>query len=209
MNLEGPRLWLRVPRPGEYRQILEWRNDARTSFLGPRKIQFADHVEWVQRTKLDTSTFFWVMDFGKTVVGTISLYDIDFEHRRAQYGRLLVAPEHRECHFADEAMLILLDYAFHALILNRVYGQILGYNRAAINQIKSVGFMIEGCLCEHVWLGKQFEDVMSVAILAGHYEFVRGILWRELREKIETSTQTLGPTASNHEGPAARDGSEG
>lgn len=192
MNLEGPRLWLRVPRAGhEYQQILDWRNDARTNFLDHREIQLADHVGWIQRTKLDTSTFFWVMEFGDSIVGTISLYDIDFEHRRAQYGRLLVAPEHREHHFANEAMLILLDYAFHALILNRVYGQILGYNRTAINQIKSVGFTVEGCLCEHVWLGRQFEDVMSVAILAGHYEFVRGILWRELREKIETPQPAL------------------
>jgi len=60
----------------------------------------------------------------------------------------------------------LLNYAFGALDLNRIYGYILANNYPGLTVALSAGFSIEGVLHQHVYKDAQYLDVISVGITA-------------------------------------------
>ena len=100
------------------------------------------------------------------MLGTISLYDVSNTHRRAEYGRFLIAPEHRRQGYGRDALYLLLDLAFNTLNLNRVYGDILANNHAAIALDERLGFTLEGTFSQHVCKHGEYLDVVRMGITA-------------------------------------------
>jgi len=160
------RLVLRTPSQWDHKLLVKWRNQSLSYFYSSSPITLESHLEWYEQIELDDTQQFYAIGLGHTCMGAIGLKDIDLVHKRAEYGRLIIAPSYRGQGYGRHALLSLLDYAFGGLDLNRVYGYILANNFPGLATALSVGFSIEGVLNQHVYKDAVYLDVISVGILA-------------------------------------------
>ena len=89
----------------------------------------------------DNDYFFVIIDKQNNQrIGTISIYDINYEKLEAENGRLVVKSDN-PLH-SSEAFLLLNRFSFHELGLERVYGFILGDNQRSQNFNKFFGSIV-------------------------------------------------------------------
>ena len=81
-------------------------------------------------------------------IGVAMLGDYSKVHRRAEYLIGLFEKKYRG-RYTLEALLLLLDLAFNAYNLNRIYGYVYGYNDFALKSAVNLGFNHEGTLKNH------------------------------------------------------------
>ncbi|GAA5915129.1 GNAT family N-acetyltransferase [Sporobolomyces salmoneus] len=108
-------------------------------------------------------------------VGWIILDKIAMPHRKATFG-LAIATEHAGKGYAKEAMEWLLERAFNGFGLNKVEGEVFGWNERALKAYKSVGFVEEGVRRQTLWQNGVFIDDYIIGILASE--------WRERNRKL-------------------------
>ena len=159
-------LYLRAPTQADHLLLVEWRNQSLLSFFSSSPITLESHLKWYDKVSNDSTQAFCAIVLGHFCIGSIGLKDIDLVHKRAEYGRLNIAPAYRGQGFGCHALLALLDLAFGTLDLNRVYGYILANNFPGLAACLSAGFSIEGTLHQHVYKDATYLDVISVGILA-------------------------------------------
>jgi len=179
--IEGKLVRLRFPEPGDHLQLVKWRNDNLRYFFSDEPVSLESHLDWYERVSHDASQRFFVIEFRGTYhlhqdssfpppIGTIGLQNIDFRHRRAEYGRFLIAEEYRGKGYGKDALLTLLNFAFTMLGLHKVYGEILTRNSEAFDLCESLGFHRAGYLVDHVFKEGQFWNVTRVAVLTDTWE---------------------------------------
>lgn len=127
---------------------LAWRNrdDIRIWFFTSDKITLERHIEWFRRyLDLDNDFIFIIEDVksGYKPVGQVSLYNIDWDAKRAEYGRLMIGDQDSTGRgFARLATEVLLDLAFKKLGLEEVYLEVFANNDRAIRIYEAAGFSI-------------------------------------------------------------------
>jgi len=159
-------LYLRPLHPTDHPILVECRNQSLSSFYSSTPITLESHLQWYDQVKSDSTQSFYAIVLGYSCIGAIGLKDIDLVHKRAEYGRLIILPVCRGQGLGKQALLLLLDYAFGTLDLNRIYGYILANNFPGLAACLSAGFSIEGFLHQHVYKDAVYLDVISVGILA-------------------------------------------
>lgn len=164
------RVRLRLPKATEHQLLVRWRNENEEFFFSDQPIMLADHIGWYTRVREDETQCFFVIEADALPVGTIGLQCIDRAHQRAEYGRFLIRPERRRQGIGSLAMCILLYWAFFDLQLQKVYGEILAGNRAAIDQVQGLGFGIEGYFRDHVFRDDEWRDVVRVSMRRYDFE---------------------------------------
>ncbi len=85
-------------------------------------------------------------------IGVAMLGDFSSTHRRAEYLIGLFDQEHRGGRYALEASLLVLDLAFNAYNLNKLYTYVYEYNDFAEKSTLHLGFTQEGTLKNHHYL---------------------------------------------------------
>lgn len=165
------RVRLRPLCESDHEHIVLWRNQSTQYFFSDASISLASHLEWYAQFIASLGQWYFAVESTELLsspdlLGTISLYDVSNTHRRAEYGRFLIAPEHRRQGYGRDALYLLLDLAFNTLNLNRVYGDILANNHAAIALDERLGFTLEGTFSQHVYKHGKYLDVVRMGITA-------------------------------------------
>jgi len=146
--LVGDRIVLRLLEQNDLPLTLLWRNQdtIRKWFINTDVIQEEKHLAWFERyTKLDNDFIFVILakDLDNLPVGQVSLYNINWEIGRAEYGRLMIGnPIARGKGYAKQATALLLESAFNILNLNEVFLEVKLDNKLAIAIYESAGFII-------------------------------------------------------------------
>ena len=144
----GDRIILRLLEQNDLPLTLLWRNQdkIRKWFINTDVIQEDKHLAWFERyMKLDNDFIFVILakDLDNLPVGQISLYNINWEISRAEYGRLMIGhPIAKGKGYARQATALLLDFAFNTLDLNEVFLEVKSGNKSAIAIYESAGFNI-------------------------------------------------------------------
>jgi ribosomal-protein-alanine N-acetyltransferase len=86
-------------------------------------------------------------------IGTATLYCIDNHHRSGVIGLLIGKPEYWGEGASNEAMELILNFAFKTLGLHRVMGGSNSLNFGMNFTFKRLGFTLEGKLREACYLG--------------------------------------------------------
>jgi diamine N-acetyltransferase len=159
MNVE-----LRRASIGDRKRLYRWRVNNNPYFFGEVPTP-NEHTRWLKDAIQDDSQYLFIILASYEPVGTISLYNIDLLHHRAEYGRFIIEEAARGEGYGRAALNWILSYAFKVLNLNRVYASILYDNRAGLAVARSCGFHPEGIHWEHVCQGGVYRDVVSVALL--------------------------------------------
>ncbi|MEY3807228.1 MAG: hypothetical protein RI893_204 [Pseudomonadota bacterium] len=118
---------------------------------------------------LTSSALHWTINDTKgNKLGFISLVDFSLPFRRAELIIGLIDPKPG---FALEASLLIIDFAFRLLKLNKLCSVIYQDNQIAIAATAHLGFVKEGVLREHIFDqdSKSFVDLHLSSLLANEY----------------------------------------
>jgi RimJ/RimL family protein N-acetyltransferase len=162
------------------KKMVEWRNKPRVyeSFFSKAPTSVEQQLEWIN-THSDVRSeknfiilLEEVVDLGiPPAVGTIrylgaiSLYDIDYINKRAEFGRFYIGEN--DClgkGYGKETLRVLLDYGFNVLNLNKIYADVFSTNYKIIELYKEFKFVVEALLVKHYFVGGEFIDVTRMSV---------------------------------------------
>ena len=103
-------------------------------------------------------------------IGRCGLYNIDRTARHAELGIGIGDGEYRGRGYGREAVGLLLDYAFRLRNLRRVWLEVHAANERGIRAYRACGFVEEGRMREHVWLGGRYADDVIMGVLRDEWE---------------------------------------
>lgn len=98
------------------------------------------------------------------LLGTCSLYYLNYEHRRAEVG-IMLARRAWGRGFASEALRVLIGFAFDALDLHRIEADIDPANAPSLALFERQGFKREGILRERWHLPTRIHDTILLGLL--------------------------------------------
>jgi RimJ/RimL family protein N-acetyltransferase len=174
---EGARVALRPLKSSDRAVSVAWRNDPtiRDNVLGYR-FPVTEEMEkhWVERVLNDQSRTRLVLAIEDRsdgrLVGFVYLSDIDWVSQVAEFGILIGERERQGKGLGREALALMARHAFHVLNLHRIFLRVPRYNRRALRLYRRFGFVEEGRLRRHVFLGRRHHDVILMGLLRHEYE---------------------------------------
>ncbi len=170
--LKGDKVILRPLEERDLGLIACWRNDPnnRRFFFTTSVIYPAGQRRWFENLISDSNRFvFAIENMEGKAVGIIGLDKIDRRNQEAEAGPGLLDPHERGKGYVEEAIELLLDYAFGELNLHRVYGACFSFNRV-IELLKMFGFKEEGVLRQAVFTQGKFHDKVILGLLREEWQ---------------------------------------
>ncbi|MBD5494317.1 MAG: GNAT family N-acetyltransferase [Lachnospiraceae bacterium] len=113
-----------------------------------------------------------------TVIGDVALQDIDRVNRNCSVGMGMAKIENRSKGYGTQAVMLMLNYGFRYLGLERITANTLDLNIGAQKLLDKCGFSLEGRERKAVYLNSEMHDRLNYAILkeeflAMGYEYLR------------------------------------
>ena len=102
--------------------------------------------------------------------GTCGIHDIDWNNDTARLGYILFNPESHGRGIAQEAVALLLGWAFNALGMNKIYLNAFTTNTAGLSTDLAIGFQFEGRLRDFYKIRGKYVDVYHMSILKKEWE---------------------------------------
>lgn len=122
--------------------IIEWRNDPRITpwFHEKRTFTKAGHEAWLSsQFESELSKNWIILDPVGSPVGAVSLYNINEPDRKAEFGRLVVGPQHQGAGYGAAALELVMDKAA-AMGLRSIYLTVKSSNHRAISIYSNFNF---------------------------------------------------------------------
>ena len=98
-------------------------------------------------------------------LGEIVLNDLD-DDNASMNVRIALAPGKPGAGFGTEAMIAVLDHAFHAIGLHRVQLDVYAFNPRAIRSYEKAGFTVEGRQRDTLYWDGAWTDSILMSVLA-------------------------------------------
>ncbi|MFL6232366.1 MAG: GNAT family N-acetyltransferase [Thermoanaerobaculia bacterium] len=126
--------------------LYRWRMDPETrrQFHDTREVPYEAHLAYLDRHLAPANTDRWlIVEAAGEPVGAIALYDLSADGSEAEWGRFVIAPEHRGKGWGRRALELLIDHA-RELGLRRLRCEVLAGNAAAEELYRRLGFTETG-----------------------------------------------------------------
>jgi RimJ/RimL family protein N-acetyltransferase len=170
--LTGERVTLRPVRPDDVERLYEWRVDLATWGHQTDEAPYPMTLEAYRRGHEEAATtgknVSWAAEVGGTLVGRAGMFAFDELARNAEVG-LGFGPGHRGKGYGREVLGMLLDFGFTHRNLHRIWLECTATNEAAIRCYAAAGFVEEGRLREHAWVGGAYVDMVRMAVLRSEW----------------------------------------
>lgn len=169
--LESDRLILKPVEPEDLPYLLEQRWDSDlTDYIIHNPISSYNQQQWYEnicrKGDVVMSIFYKENPDEKPVLlGAVGLYDINQRHQRATWKTLRIRKQYQGLGLAREAAIMLLDYGFNTLNINKITGDAFPENKSIITLMEHVGFKMEGRLKQHYFHQGVFKDVVIYSVL--------------------------------------------
>jgi RimJ/RimL family protein N-acetyltransferase len=123
--------------------VVTWRNDPsiRKNFVSQANFTAESHDSWLAKRRGSDTDINWIIENENGhSIGAVSLYNIDWVHKRAEFGRFVIGDrEARGCGYGKLALQLVLDIAAEAG-LEEVYLEVKTQNLRAIALYEQAGF---------------------------------------------------------------------
>lgn len=119
------------------------------------------HEDWKRRIILKWGVALRTDD---RLIGSVTLFNLDFNHRRAEVGYAL-GRDYWGQGYMNEALMALLKHAFEVLDLHRVEADVDPRNAASIKTLERLGFKREGYLRERWQINGEIQDAFFYGLL--------------------------------------------
>jgi RimJ/RimL family protein N-acetyltransferase len=163
----GKRVSLRPFEWEDAEKYRQWINDPELLSLVDRVLPVTaeEHRRWYETMVGDPCSVVFAIDAlsGHRFVGCIWLYDIDYRHRHAEVRIVIGDKEYWGKGIGQEAISILLQFAFKQLNLHKLYAYVLATNVRALGVFEKSGFVREGVLKQERYIDGAYVDVVRLA----------------------------------------------
>jgi RimJ/RimL family protein N-acetyltransferase len=126
--------------------LYRWRMDpqTRTRFRDTREVPYEAHLAYLERYLAPANTDRWlIVEAAGEPVGAIALYDLSPDGAEAEWGRFVIAPEHRGKGWGRRSLELLIDHA-REIGVRRLRCEVLAGNAAAEGLYRRLGFTETG-----------------------------------------------------------------
>ncbi|MBU6151419.1 MAG: GNAT family N-acetyltransferase [Chloroflexi bacterium] len=169
--LHGQSVTLRPVESADLEPLRRWYNAPETfRYMGrDEPLTAKAQAEWHTRTRDDQSVLSWAVtrSVDGTLIGSITLRNLDDPARRGELGVLLGIPGSG---FGSDAVRTVLAHAFGGLDLQCVSLEVRGDNRRAITAYMRAGFRPEGVLRRRLFKAGELHDLYAMSILPEEFE---------------------------------------
>jgi UDP-4-amino-4,6-dideoxy-N-acetyl-beta-L-altrosamine N-acetyltransferase len=164
---------LRPFEQGDARRVFDWRNSedvARWMYRdGP--IPANEHGRWIyallsEADEPEPSRLYWIIEVDAAPVGVANLVRIDRANGKADWAYYLADPAVRGRGVGAAVEYAVIDHAFGALGLEKLWCEVLVENTAVIALHESFGFQREALYRRHVRKDGVARDAVGLGLLA-------------------------------------------
>lgn len=174
-SISTARLTLRPFSKNDREAVLDLFSDAETmvywsrepiSTLAEADTLIGKETEW----GASDSCFNWAIALADSdsLVGKISLFQLDTQNRRAEIGYILNRKQWGNG-YMTEAMARVLDFAFDILQLHRIEADTDPDNRPSLALLEKFGFAREGLFRDRWWVHGKWHDSVMLGLLESVY----------------------------------------
>jgi ribosomal-protein-alanine N-acetyltransferase len=103
-------------------------------------------------------------------IGYCSINNIDHQNQKAKYGGISIEKNFGSKGYATEATKMLLDFAFHELNLNMIYGFWRSDHLASLKMAENCGFRKVGVIDDYVFKQGRFYSAYIYRIKRSEYD---------------------------------------
>jgi UDP-4-amino-4,6-dideoxy-N-acetyl-beta-L-altrosamine N-acetyltransferase len=160
--------------------IRNWRNSAEVS-----RYMYTDTVitpdqqkKWFKKISSEENSRYWLIEYKGKKLGLVYIIDIDTNNSKCFWGFYLGDTSIRGAGIGKKVEYKLLHYVFEDLKLNKLCGEVLGFNERVLKMHSKFGFKQEGILRQHVKKNDEFIDVVAIGILRAEWEDLKEILYK-------------------------------
>ena len=148
--------------------MLEWMHDVETKTIFQNDFSTINEdmaKKFVESSFTDENKHFAIVDdLDDEYLGTISLKNIDKKNKNAEYA-ISTRRKIWGTGISKEASILLLQYGFVDMHLNKIYLNVLSTNVRAKKFYKKLGFKYEGTFKQHLFINGEFQDLEWFGIL--------------------------------------------
>lgn len=169
-------VYFRSFEPEDAELIYKWMNDdslKQYSYGLNKRICREEAVEWVKSRMFQKPyEVWWAICAVDTdvMIGYMSLNDIHFINRSADFGGIVIADNnYRDGTAWIESYLFLLEYGFERLNLNRLSGGQVAMHPLSTTIGGCLFFQREGILRQAIYKNGVYHDVIMGSLLASEY----------------------------------------
>ena len=179
MFLEGDRVRLRPTMLSDAAAAQQWINDPAVAHYlrPPYQFSIVAEEEFLQ-SKLEND---WergiflaieAIDIGNEPrhIGSIELRNLSAESRRGELGILIGDREFWSAGYGEDSVRTMSRYGFDELDLHRIELTVGAYNPRAQRCYEKVGFIVEGRMREHRYVGGAYHDTIGMGLLRRDFE---------------------------------------
>lgn len=173
-KLIGERLYLSPINPDEVDTYLKWINEDTVLAVNNSQYSIAvsskSDLNWLFEPPKDMQRYAIVLLDNNTLIGSISLHNINHLNRNAFIGIFIGGEENRGQGYGAEAIRLILNYGFKTMNLHSINLTVHSDNEADIRCYKKVGFREVGKLPEVVFKNGEYVDKVYMSILECDFE---------------------------------------
>ena len=166
-KIVGERLYLSPMNALDAETYVKWLSDRKvTDNLGMTSsiVNLVGEKEYIE-SKKDNSYDFSIILNDDTLIGNISLMNVNLVSRKATLGVFIGDEENRSKGYGTEAIKLLVDYGFNILGLHNIDLNVFSFNEGAIRAYEKAGFKEYGRRHESYFLDGKFHDEISMEII--------------------------------------------
>ena len=166
-KLVGSKCYLSPISMDDAEQYTEWMNDMEvTDYLSILPQNISLYLENELLPNLIKSHNYAIIDLNtETLLGNFGLMKIDQIHRTAELGIFIGNKDYWSKGYGEDAILLMLKYAFNCLNIRNVMLQVFSFNERAVKCYKKVGFKDIGRRRNALVRNMQEHDVIYMDIL--------------------------------------------
>ena len=174
MNIKGKKVTLRAIEKEDLELMREMLNDPEIENLvvgWAFPISKYQQEKWYENNINNNNNLRFIIETqDKEKVGMISLINLDWKNRKANYGIKLKNLKNRNQGIGTDSLLTLMKYSFEELNLNKIETTILETNSISRNFHLKNGWQEEGLLREIVFKNGKYINGYAMGILKRDYE---------------------------------------
>lgn len=176
-RLYGERIMLREYKKDDLTYIRKWVNDPKTTenlsglFVFPHTMNATEKFlnERLEDNSADYKGFIIAHIETEEYIGQIDLFDIDWVNRAATLGIIIGDDEDRGRGYGSEAIMLLEEFVFNRMNLNRLELGLREYNTNGYKCYLKCGFKEEGRKRQDFFIDGRYTDSIIMSILKSEY----------------------------------------
>lgn len=166
--LSGKKVVLRPISEKDISKMLKWMNDPDvTQYLAVyMPVYEKEERQWIDDLlkKKQTDIILAIETRKGVYIGNIGIHNINWKDRTAEIGIVIGDKDFWGRGYGNQAISLIIKYAFNALNLRKLSLSVLGNNPRAISCYKRCGLKVEGCRKNQIFKNGNYIDEIMMAV---------------------------------------------